>query len=1003
MVFDQATRKGGSWSARFQYRITPLELNQKGKICYCCHGIGSKLASKDESQFTDDMVLEKTYGLWVPFGREDIARINVSVNIENKTVVTQPLCLQSSQNEASCTSSSTGSEDTLQFVRDCLNQCETQHTTCSSTIGGDTWYPTRLIEVRNDSLRLVESAETSISKPYASLSHCWGGAKILNLTTENIDELKGAIDLNLLPQTFKDAIRFVRGLGINYIWIDSLCIVQDSAEDWKKEAHAMLQVYRHAVCNIAATDSKDSFSGLFRERNPVTLASGAVEIDNGVLKGSYQLVDERYFMHEVDGAPINRRSWVTQERMLSPRIAHFASEQVIWDCAELTASEALPQGTKIWPECGWGQTKIGCKQGRHSLMHPETIEQGLGQWARVVETYSDCGLTFPGDKLVAISGMAEYLRSLLEMEYCVGLWRPKLEMQLAWTVANTQRTGSLRNDLAPTWSWISINGGVKLQQVDAYAGYDLKLFATVTHVEVCEQADEGRGTSATGYLHLRCVLNAVTIEGNPTSPRLCGENMEHARGLLLDSPHIIGASQLFFVPLFEVKTPYSPTNSYAGYSEIRGIVIHCIEEVSGIYERCGHALLSSTTLKDMRSFPPSYNKCDETLPSCINCVTADRTCSFLSSRPRRRVVETEIGTGTATPSTLTSTPYGSSIVTSPFNLHPGAGLDKRGGDASPASGGGLPAPPSGQIINIQHLSLLHHLENEVFRSPQSFLLTDAQDAELCYEAIFRAAVSAPYLMYELLAFSALHWSTRPGEEAQRKELAGLASELQTSALTLLNATGPEVRDENCMAMLVFSSLLGMHALFDAVASYQNSPEFLDKIVHYLKLHRGVRAVTNQSWQVLRNSEIRRCIDPIEAGDEERRLKEQPAPQCHRLRSLLDAWSDKLGSTTYDICLEAVRSLSWVFDLHASLSSPYPVHITIAWPVLVSAEFVELLEQRQPVALIILAHWAILLHAEREFWVFNDAGRVIIQFLSGHLGSYWEEWLAGPMEVQALFW
>ena len=255
-------------------------------------------------------------------------------------------------------------------------------------------------------------------------------------------------------------------------------------------------------------------------------------------------------------------------------------------------------------------------------------------------------------------------------------------------------------------------------------------------------------------------------------------------------------------------------------------------------------------------------------------------------------------------------------------------------------------------------------------------------------------------MYELLAFSALHFSTVCHDDAGKTGYAHLAAELQTRALTLYNATRPELRGENCMALLVFSSLLGMHTLYDAAASYSDVPDFLDKIIRYLKLHRGVRAVTSQSWPVLRNSEIiQHCIDPIESSDELYRQQEgNPANECDALSGLLETWCDKLGPGPYKACDEAVRTLRWAFGLHRSLSNPYPLHITMAWPVMISVEFIELLEQRQPVSLVILVHWAVLLHAHRDFWVFGNAGRVIIESFSRYVGSYWDDWLAVPRDA-----
>ncbi|OTB04465.1 hypothetical protein M426DRAFT_154851 [Hypoxylon sp. CI-4A] len=380
-------------------------------------------------------------------------------------------------------------------------------------------------------------------------------------------------------------------------------------------------------------------------------------------------------------------------------------------------------------------------------------------------------------------------------------------------------------------------------------------------------------------------------------------------------------------------------------------------------------------------------KCDETLPSCINCSTSDRTCSFVSSRPRRHA-------DAYPPTPSVSAPSISSTASSPIYLLSETGtLDSNNSSTSFQST--LVTP--GQI-NIQHLVLLRHLEHEVLKSPYLVLPTDVQDAQLRYEAIFKSAVSAPYLMHELLAFSALHYSMHSSDGLKKKEYAHLAAELQTSALALFNATKPEVHNENCMTLLVFSSLLGMHTLFDAVASYNDIPDLLDKIVHYLKVHHGVRAITNQSWHVLRDSEILHRINSIEASDEACPQKEKPANECDRLLSLLDSWCDKLSPGTYNTCLEAIRSLSWGFNLYSSLSSPDSLHITMAWPVMISAEFIELLDQRQPVPLIVLAHWAMLLHFEREFWVFNGAGRIIIESLSRHLGPYWDDWLTAPKEA-----
>ncbi|KAK7424524.1 hypothetical protein QQX98_000489 [Neonectria punicea] len=414
--------------------------------------------------------------------------------------------------------------------------------------------------------RLVESSEVDPAGSYASLSYCWGGAEILKLQKGNFSDLKQGIAIPSLPPTFRDAIRVVRDLGIQYLWIDSLCIIQDSNEDWQQEARTMLKGYEHAICNIAATHSPNSSGGLFTERNSQTLGSGAVDMDNGVLTGRFHLIDEDYFTREIDDAPLNCRCWVAQERIISSRIIHFASEQVIWDCAELTACESLPQGTKAWPESPSTHMMIGCKQGSTFSTPADTVDQGLGRWARLVDTYSACGLTVLGDKLIAISGVAEYLRNNLNLE----------------------------NDLAPSWSWASVNGSVDLQQVDLYEPYDVKLLVSIIGVDLKRHVEQHRGERRVMFKH------------GAQSYRLTGPGMEHVKRMWVDDAEIAGSKNLFLVPLFDLQTPYSLQDKGKISSEIRGILVQAVEGKPGTFTRCGHVFLSGRIREDTREFDPSY-------------------------------------------------------------------------------------------------------------------------------------------------------------------------------------------------------------------------------------------------------------------------------------------------------------------------------------------------------------------------------------------------------------
>ncbi|KAH6889395.1 heterokaryon incompatibility protein-domain-containing protein [Thelonectria olida] len=586
------------WQATSEHDITFSGLQSKAAECYSCRGllrqvVTSQEANKVEIQPETTFKILLSLNVLVDQQKGD-PRLWNSAYLDGQKLGLQTVHIESPN---------TGSTETLEFVRSCLDTCRTHHNTCASGVSNPPWYPARLVEILQDSMRLIRPAETSIQGPYATLSHCWGKVNILKLTESSLPHLQNEIHLSQLPKTFQDAIQVVKSLGLNYIWIDSLCIVQDSREDWEKEARTMLKVYQHALCNIAATHSADDLGGLFRNRNRAALGSEIIEVNNNkALRGNFRrfrLVDEDCFTQEIDDAPLNRRAWVTQERMLSRRIIHFTSDQVFWDCVPAPWKPSLAEVGESAHEDGL-QTRLA-----HSYA-PETVEKGLGQWARIVNAYSACGLTVLGDKLIAILGMAEHLRNELKIEYCAGLWRPKMEIQLAWYVKELSNERGPRNDIAPSWSWVSINGAVDLQQIDLYEGYDIEPLASVTEVNLCQEAREPRGEKVIGYLRMWCSLNPVKLQGSPDNPRWKGKGADYARWVWVDSPGVMSAERLFFVPLFELQTPLSLEDTWKVASEIRGILVQGIIGKPGTYRRCGHAFLSDRVREDTRTFGEMY-------------------------------------------------------------------------------------------------------------------------------------------------------------------------------------------------------------------------------------------------------------------------------------------------------------------------------------------------------------------------------------------------------------
>ncbi|KAH8682830.1 heterokaryon incompatibility protein-domain-containing protein [Tricladium varicosporioides] len=172
-----------------------------------------------------------------------------------------------------------------------LHECYTNHTECRVAMNASPWCPTRLIDVRTPTgdPRLVVSADMNglSAVPYVCLSHLWDAGSVFPLTTANEDDLRQQIPFADLSPTFQDAIRFTRRLGVRFLWIDSLCILQDSISDWRIESALMDKVYEYSICNIAATAASENSGGLYQRRDPRVVTPRQVQITRQGHIGTY--------------------------------------------------------------------------------------------------------------------------------------------------------------------------------------------------------------------------------------------------------------------------------------------------------------------------------------------------------------------------------------------------------------------------------------------------------------------------------------------------------------------------------------------------------------------------------------------------------------------------------------------------------------------------------------------------------------------------------------------
>lgn len=353
-----------------------------------------------------------------------------------------------------------------------FNTCLEHHATCRSVEQRlQTYSPKRLVELILDdnsclsTWRLVYSATVG-TIPYFTLSHCWGSSQPRRLTKDNISLLSKPSPVYGLPETYRHALEIVNSLGYKYIWIDSLCIVQDDTKDWETEFSLMGLTYNHAVCNIAATWAADGGDGCFSTRDPTTVCPTFVTLGSKVDGSSiFQLSLARDFSYNEDitQAPLNQRGWVVQERYLARRQLSCAQRQLYWECHEVLASEEFPYGhpaddsVTSWPRlAAEGSPQKPCLDsngGAHT-------RRG---WAALVELYSGCQLTRELDKLVALSGLANQLQAMVDDVYIFGLWAKDLCRQICWKPlfrdGSSHRT-TTQGRIAPTWSWANFDGPV---------------------------------------------------------------------------------------------------------------------------------------------------------------------------------------------------------------------------------------------------------------------------------------------------------------------------------------------------------------------------------------------------------------------------------------------------------------------------------------------------------------------------------------------------------------
>jgi hypothetical protein len=361
-------------------------------------------------------------------------------------------------------------------MRRWLNTCRRDHDECRKHQKKlPQKCPTRLIKVSGANPKVICICSPGSNEPYAVLSYCWGGEQELQTTRARLEQRRSGFPLEELPQTIQEAVQITRQLKLEYLWVDSICILQDEDSDKEREMKDMGDIYAGACITIAAARAKGAKEGFLQERT-VKERYGAVYrvryrriVAGHEETGSSLLCTES--LNNMYDDPIDERGWTFQERYRSFRTLRIGRKQTVWECPNLydvdggrnyvidTSSEGSFTGTIKDDPYPYEWNDPFHKHDLHSI---------LTVWQLLVNEYSKRDLKVKTDRLPAFAAMAGAFGAFLRLQpdqYWAGLWKFDICEQLLWRRAVDNPGKKWDGEKPrPTWSWVSLRGAVNYDQ-----------------------------------------------------------------------------------------------------------------------------------------------------------------------------------------------------------------------------------------------------------------------------------------------------------------------------------------------------------------------------------------------------------------------------------------------------------------------------------------------------------------------------------------------------------
>lgn len=351
-----------------------------------------------------------------------------------------------------------------------LKSCLEGHSTCTAQSLGPPKLPKRVLDLQNFSdsrkVRLIES--DGRQGIYVCLTYCWGGNNFMT-TRANLKARMEDIPWDILPQTYKDSIKVVSALGIQFLWIDALCIVQQDTDnaDWKEQSAQMFSIYGNACVSIAAANCSSAGEGFLHKRRPFEdplvfcrfPASSLSETEPFVVFGRESINHDSVINDwsssrwDLSGEnPLRKRGWCFQEHVISERILHFGSEEMLFQCRNGFQCECNSAPEQFF---NWSPSFVN-KKG------PWSIDNINNEWMDMASRYSGSKVTVPSDRLPALSGIATLFQQKTGYTYLAGHWMDSgLISSLAWRSRSHPRSIRVSErwpkNVCPSWSWASVN------------------------------------------------------------------------------------------------------------------------------------------------------------------------------------------------------------------------------------------------------------------------------------------------------------------------------------------------------------------------------------------------------------------------------------------------------------------------------------------------------------------------------------------------------------------